>query len=314
MWQQYPSLYDVSAREYHDRAKKEKCWQDIALALGQPVVDLQTKAASLRTQYGKLLRPKPSGTGYSVSTPRQQWIERSLGFLRPFMTHRASQTTLNLDDDQMSEVIEDDEEPEAEEPSEPSESSTNPSPPLPVQEHRGRKGKATKQKAKACDLEAEKVEILRAVSQSMIASKEDANEAFGRQLVCELKQVSGKEATYSVVLREPALAPDCCGFDSSKPLQPRSGPDLALIQRLSSEAQTHVGVNVVKTCPHCAGVFREAIAALMADLKGLSYSAFGCWYRGVELLAPSQSASGIKSEQDPGECLSFITGVVIRAG
>ncbi|KAL2092942.1 hypothetical protein ACEWY4_010254 [Coilia grayii] len=47
MWQQYPSLYDVSAREYHDRAKKEKCWQDIALALGLP--DLSFKMLRLST-------------------------------------------------------------------------------------------------------------------------------------------------------------------------------------------------------------------------------------------------------------------------
>lgn len=63
----------------------------------------------------------------------------------------------------------------------------DPSPPLPVQEHRGQKRKATK--GKACDLEAEKVEILRTVSQSMIGSKQDVDEAFARQLVCELKQI-----------------------------------------------------------------------------------------------------------------------------
>ncbi|KAK0137743.1 hypothetical protein N1851_026047 [Merluccius polli] len=95
MWQQYPVLYDVTSKDYHDRVKKEKCWQEIAVDLELPVAELQLKAASLRTQYGKILRPKASGSGYKDATPRQIWIKRTLGFLRPYMSHRTSQTTLN---------------------------------------------------------------------------------------------------------------------------------------------------------------------------------------------------------------------------
>ncbi|KAF4098363.1 hypothetical protein G5714_020393 [Onychostoma macrolepis] len=39
------------------------------------VGEVQTKAASLRTQYGKLLRPKPSGSSSDKDlTPRQSWM------------------------------------------------------------------------------------------------------------------------------------------------------------------------------------------------------------------------------------------------
>ncbi|KAK0150877.1 hypothetical protein N1851_007999 [Merluccius polli] len=85
-----------------------------------------------------------------------------------------------------------DQEGEDEVPSEPSEPSTNPTLPLVVQEQSSRgtaRNKARTTKGKACDLEAEKVEILRAVSQTMLGTRQDVDEAFGRQMACELKQV-----------------------------------------------------------------------------------------------------------------------------
>ena len=62
------------------------------------VVEITTRAASLRTQFGKLLHPKPSGSGLKdvTLTPRQKWICQSMFFLRAHIAHRPSQTTLNV--------------------------------------------------------------------------------------------------------------------------------------------------------------------------------------------------------------------------
>ncbi len=60
------------------------------------VGEVQTKATSLRTQYGKLLRPKPSGSSDKDLTPRQRWILKKLQFLQPFVVPRVSQSTLNV--------------------------------------------------------------------------------------------------------------------------------------------------------------------------------------------------------------------------
>lgn len=33
LWKQYECLYDVSSDTYHNKAEKERCWEEIAVAL-----------------------------------------------------------------------------------------------------------------------------------------------------------------------------------------------------------------------------------------------------------------------------------------
>lgn len=61
------------------------------------VNEVKTRAASLRTQYGKLVKPKASGSGQKPLTPKQRWILAHLEFLKPHMMHRAIELTLRLD-------------------------------------------------------------------------------------------------------------------------------------------------------------------------------------------------------------------------
>lgn len=58
------------------------------------VQDVQTRMATLRTQFGKLLKGKPSGSGLTHMTSRQKWIFQHLQFLKPFVLHRPSETSL----------------------------------------------------------------------------------------------------------------------------------------------------------------------------------------------------------------------------
>ncbi|KAF4115304.1 hypothetical protein G5714_002793 [Onychostoma macrolepis] len=94
LWQEHECLYDISTEMYHNRAEKEKRWTEIANALQQPVEDVKTRAVSLRTQYCRLLKPKPSGSGNKPMTPRQKWLLRVMDFIKTYIVHRQCETTL----------------------------------------------------------------------------------------------------------------------------------------------------------------------------------------------------------------------------
>ncbi|XP_073731832.1 uncharacterized protein [Misgurnus anguillicaudatus] len=97
LWQEHECLYDVSHEMYHNRAEKEKRWTEIANALNQPdftVDDIKTRAVSLRTQYCRLMKPKPSGSGNKPWTPRQKWLLSVMDFIKTYIVHWPSETTL----------------------------------------------------------------------------------------------------------------------------------------------------------------------------------------------------------------------------
>ncbi|XP_065135818.1 uncharacterized protein [Paramisgurnus dabryanus] len=208
LWQQYSCLYDVSARDYHDRLIKDQCWQAISEALHQPIVEVQTKATSLRTQYSRILHPK---NGDKELTSRQRWILNSLQFLQPFIVQRGSQSALTLDD--LEHVITDEGgEDQQEIEKDVSESSTStphhtsrPSTPLTLPEpssshhrqvanHNPERQHYSKSKKKSRDisldeLEREKVNILKNVSETLLDVSHDVDETFGRQVITEMKLI-----------------------------------------------------------------------------------------------------------------------------
>ncbi|XP_016328180.1 uncharacterized protein LOC107677691 [Sinocyclocheilus anshuiensis] len=55
--------------------------------------------ATLRTQFGKILKGKPSGSVLTLMTSRQKWIFQHLQFLKPFVLHRPSETSLEPEPD-----------------------------------------------------------------------------------------------------------------------------------------------------------------------------------------------------------------------
>lgn len=94
LWQQHECLYDVANEMYHNRAEKEKRWTEVASALQQPVEEVKTRAVSLRTQFVRLVKPKPSGSDNKPLTPRQRWLLRAMGFIKKYVSHRPCETTL----------------------------------------------------------------------------------------------------------------------------------------------------------------------------------------------------------------------------
>ncbi|CAM4674260.1 unnamed protein product [Leuciscus chuanchicus] len=95
MWQQYECLFNVSSKEYHNRSDKEKSWGEIASDLNVPVEEVKTRATTLRTQYTKLLKPKPSGSVEKGLTHKQAWLLRNLEFLKKHVAQRPSETSLD---------------------------------------------------------------------------------------------------------------------------------------------------------------------------------------------------------------------------
>ncbi|XP_038153207.1 uncharacterized protein LOC119791263 isoform X2 [Cyprinodon tularosa] len=185
LWKAHPSLFDVASKSYHDRRKREKSWEAIAVQLQLPANEVKTRVASLRTQYGKLLKPKPSGSGHKPLTPKQKWILRHLDFLKGHVIHRHTESTLRpaveLDDtfegEEDSSVLETEAEVEEEESSSPSTCQLV------------RKQVATKKKPESAQsLEMAKLSLLQQI-QRTLASNEDSNELFGQQVASELRNI-----------------------------------------------------------------------------------------------------------------------------
>ncbi|XP_051272769.1 uncharacterized protein wu:fb74b10 [Dicentrarchus labrax] len=94
-WQQYECLYNVSSDTYHNKAEKERCWEEIAVSLDLPVEEVKVRAVSLRTQYSRLLKPLRSGRKNKALTPRQKRILTSLKFLEKHVISRSTDSNLD---------------------------------------------------------------------------------------------------------------------------------------------------------------------------------------------------------------------------
>ncbi|XP_036436899.1 uncharacterized protein LOC118815073 [Colossoma macropomum] len=60
----------------------------------------KTRSLSLRTQYSRLLKPLPSGSGDKPLSSKQQWLKRNLDFLKPFFVPRHSGSSLVLEENE----------------------------------------------------------------------------------------------------------------------------------------------------------------------------------------------------------------------
>ncbi|XP_038078666.1 uncharacterized protein LOC119745994 [Patiria miniata] len=97
MWSQRNCLFDVSSRGYSNRQLKRQSIQECSSVLEIAVDDISKKMTSLRTQYSRLVKPLPSGSGAKKKTPRQEWILKNLDFLAPHVKARPSVSNLKID-------------------------------------------------------------------------------------------------------------------------------------------------------------------------------------------------------------------------
>ncbi|KAK7918607.1 hypothetical protein WMY93_009891 [Mugilogobius chulae] len=199
LWQFHACLYDVSSSTYHDRYARLKSLEEIANELHLTVNEVKVKLASLRTQYGKLIRPKASGSGHKPLSSKQQWIVRHLEFLKTHVTHRSPQTTLrtdtvpdedttdSLEEDQMGELSTIDQEQLADicPTSSPDTVETGSS----IRPNVKKSKKTTPEE----NIETAKLELLKQVQSTLSASANaDSDDIFGQQVAVELRNIKDK--------------------------------------------------------------------------------------------------------------------------
>ncbi|KAK5848786.1 hypothetical protein PBY51_008479 [Eleginops maclovinus] len=201
------SLLDVASQSYHDRNNRDKSWMAIATQLQLPVNEVKTRVASLRTQFGKLIKPKPSGSGQKTLTPKQQWILQHLDFLRVHVAHRSTESTLRPgsesedtsiteegEEDQTTVDIDADVEDVTSNISSPlSEPTENPSPPVKVSSGQSSKRPRVQKSNSKFDehnLEMAKLFVLQQVQKTLSGSDADSEERFGQQVASELRNLT----------------------------------------------------------------------------------------------------------------------------
>ena len=56
--------------------------------------EVETRMKSIRTQFGRLTKPEPSGSAAKEITPKQAWLKKNCSFLGPHLKKKPSQSNL----------------------------------------------------------------------------------------------------------------------------------------------------------------------------------------------------------------------------
>ncbi|XP_063048451.1 uncharacterized protein LOC134442034 [Engraulis encrasicolus] len=146
----------------------------------------------MRTQFGKLLKPKASGSGQKSTTPKQMWLMKQLDFLKSHVVPRHTESTLTLgtdsDDGEEDSIVS---------------MSNTPSPvtvtpdeeTTPPTESTGqavKRPRATKPTMKAADMEMVKLSLLQRVQNTLESPPADAEEVFGQQVASEVRSIKDR--------------------------------------------------------------------------------------------------------------------------
>ena len=96
-YREHSIFYDKAHRDYKDTAQKGNLMQDkaVSLNLGMTSLELKTWFAGMRTQFTKLTKEPPSGSGKKKKlTAREQWIVERFHFFEPHIERTASKSSL----------------------------------------------------------------------------------------------------------------------------------------------------------------------------------------------------------------------------
>ena len=80
----------LAARRTAIRMKKIKAVEEIGQKLQMTPVAVNKKLTSLRTQYSRLVKRLPSGSGIEARTPHQKWLVEKLEFIRQHVITEAT--------------------------------------------------------------------------------------------------------------------------------------------------------------------------------------------------------------------------------
>ena len=92
--QDTPCLYDKGHPDFKSREKKKRALSEMAQKIDMTVEELTRWITTKRTQYGKLRKGKPTGTGASTYTDNERFILKNFTFLDPFILRLRETRTL----------------------------------------------------------------------------------------------------------------------------------------------------------------------------------------------------------------------------
>lgn len=90
LWQERPCLYDIGCKSYSNKNEKRKALTELAEKLDMSVDAVTKKITSFRTQYSRLVKALPSGSGSVAKTSHQKWLIDKLDFLQQHVKKRDS--------------------------------------------------------------------------------------------------------------------------------------------------------------------------------------------------------------------------------
>lgn len=96
LWQEKPCLYDIGSKSYSNKNEKRKAISEIAEKMEMSADAVSKKLTSLRTQYSRLIKALPSGSGSVARTSHQKWLVEKLDFLQQHLRKRGSLSNLTV--------------------------------------------------------------------------------------------------------------------------------------------------------------------------------------------------------------------------
>nr|XP_054765517.1 uncharacterized protein LOC129272387 [Lytechinus pictus] len=94
IWSDNRCLYAVSDSAFSNRDARMKVINIMEEILGVSGREISRRMTTLRTQYTRLLKQPPSGSGTKMHTSRQMWVLKALAFLEPHVKARNSISNL----------------------------------------------------------------------------------------------------------------------------------------------------------------------------------------------------------------------------
>jgi len=67
-------LFDITLQSYSNKNEKRIAIEEIAEKMNLSADTVSKKLTSLRTQYARLMKNQPSGSGRAVKTSYQKWL------------------------------------------------------------------------------------------------------------------------------------------------------------------------------------------------------------------------------------------------
>ncbi|XP_031337380.1 mastermind-like domain-containing protein 1 [Photinus pyralis] len=95
--EKYSELYDVNDSKYHDQARKENIWEEIAAEMQKPARECKKRWSTLRDCYRRALKAQQSKSGDGAKAHREWRFQQQMSFLRGFLPERQQLSNVEIE-------------------------------------------------------------------------------------------------------------------------------------------------------------------------------------------------------------------------